>query len=205
MMLTDSLDAELLDEEKSSRGRKFIAGALAIIFTATVLAGYLYFRNRYIRQSLAQQQPRAETTNVPQGPPKAHILVDEAMLKGGHTLIGGTVKNISQENLAGLTVELELKKRGGGGAEQMRIQLTPPQLAPNEEGSYAVKVSAQLFSAVRLVGLSTDPDARPVAFTTALGQKRPLERLEPKVVVVPRRPSKGGGFLNSPDNPARVP
>ena len=205
-MLTDSAESELLHEEKSSLGPKLIAGLLALVFTAAVLAGYLYFRNRHVQQALVASQPKPTVTNVPQGPAKAHILVDEAMLKGGQTLIGGTVKNISQESLSGLAVDLELKRRGGGRTvERMKVELTPASLEPNEEARYAVKLPAQDFSAVRLVGLTSEPNATQLAYTTAQGQKRPPERLEPKVVVVPRRSSRGGEFLNSPDNPARVP
>ena len=205
MMLTDSADSELLHEERTSFGRKLIAALLALVFTAAVLAGYLYFRNRHLKQNLAATQPKPALTNVPKGPAKAHVLMDEALLKGGQTIIGGTVKNISQESLSGLAVELELKRRTGGTSERMTVPLTPAQLEPNQEGSYSLKLPAQHFSAVRLVSLMGEPNATQLAFTTGVGQKRPLERIEPKVVVVPRPPSKGGEFLNSPDNPARIP
>ncbi|HKR59454.1 MAG TPA: hypothetical protein VJS64_06940 [Pyrinomonadaceae bacterium] len=205
-MLTDSVDSELLHEEKAAVGPKLIAGLLALVFTAGVFGGYVYFRNRHARQNLAEAQSRAAAAaNTPRGPAKAHILIDEAMLKGGQTTIGGLVKNISQETLAGLAVDLELKRRTGGALERMTVPLTPAKLEPNQEGSYVLKVPAQHFSAVKLVSLTSDPNATQLMFTTALGQKRPPERLEPKVVVVPRPPSKGGEFLNSPDNPARVP
>lgn len=204
-MFTDSVDSELLQEEKASFGRKLIAGGLALIFTAAVLSGYLYFRNRHLKQNLSESQQRATLTNAPKGPVKAHVLMDEALLKGGQTIIGGSVKNISEETLANLVVELELKRRTGGTAERMTVPLTPGQLDPNQEGRYSLKLPAQQFSAVRLVNLTSEPNATAVAFTTGVGQKRPLEKIEPKVVVVPRPRSKGGEFLNSPDNPARVP
>ena len=43
-------------------------------------------------------------------------MVDDALLQGGKTIIGGTVKNTSGEKLEGLAVELELKRRKDGGA-----------------------------------------------------------------------------------------
>lgn len=204
-MFTDSVDSELLQEEKASFGRRLIAGLVALVFTAAVLSGYLYFRNRHLKQDLLHSQSRAPMTNAPKGPVKAHILMDEALLKGGQTIIGGSVKNISQETLANLVVELELKRRTGGTAERMTVPLTPGQLEPNQEGRYSLKLPAQQFSAVRLVNLTSEPNATELAFTTGVGQKRPLEKIEPKVVVVPRPRSKEGEFLNSPDNPARVP
>lgn len=202
MMLTDSLDSELLQEEKNSFRRKLIAGFLALVFTGGVFAGYLYFRNRHVRQKLSESQA---SLTVPRGPAKAHILIDDALLKGGQTIIGGTVKNISPETLSDLAVELELKRRSNGTLERMKVPLNPTQLEPNQQGSYSLKVPAQQFGSVRLVSLTGAPEATEFVFTTGPGQKRPLERLEPKVVVVPRPPSRGGEFLNSPDNPARVP
>ncbi len=204
-MLTDSVDSELLQEEKASWGRKLIAGLLALGFTAALLFGYLYFRNRHLKQNLSESQPGTASTNAPKGPVRAHILMDEALLKGGQTIIGGSVKNTSQETLSGLVVELELKRRTGGTLERTTVPLTPGQLEPNQEGRYTLKLPAQQFSAVKLVNLTSEPNATKLGYTTGVGQKRPLEKIEPKVVVVPRPPSKGGEFLNSPDNPARVP
>jgi hypothetical protein len=203
-MLTDSVDSELLHEEKTSFGRKLIAGLLAMVFTAAVLSGYLYFRNRHAKD-VSEAQQREALGNVPRGPVKAHILMDEAISKGGQTIIGGTVKNISPETLSGLAVELELKSRAGRNVERLTLPLTPTQLEQNQEGKYSVKLPAQNFGAVRLVSLTSEPNATQLAFTTGIGQKRPFEKIEPKVVVVPRPRSKGGEFLNSPDNPARVP
>lgn len=202
-MLTDSVDSELLHEEKTSFGRKFIAGLLALVFTVAVLSGYLYFRYRHAND-VSEAQRREALANVPRGPIKAHILMDEAISKGGQTIIGGTVKNISPERLSGLAVELELKSRAGRNVERITLPLTPAELEQNQEGKYSVKLP-QNFGAVRLVSLISEPNATQLAFTTGIGQKRPFEKIEPKVVVVPRPRSKGGEFLNSPDNPARVP
>jgi hypothetical protein len=204
-MLTDSLEAELQQEEKRSLGLKLIAGGLALLFTACVLAGYVYFRNRHARQNAVAADETTAAANTPKGPPKAHILVDEPLLKGGQTIIGGSVKNISNETLSGLAVELELKRRKDGTIERMSAALNPAQLESQAEGRYSLKLPAQTFGSVKLVALRGGSDSGLLSFTTGLGQKRPLERLEPKVIVVPRQSSGKGGFLNSPDNPARVP
>src|SRR5687768_10283222 len=118
-MLTDSTHTELLIEEKTSTGRKLVAVVCALAVTAIVFAGYTYLRKRSAEQRLAAiaaQAPSASDT--PKGPAKAHILVDDALLKGGQTIIGGTVKNISSEKLSGLTVALELRRRKDGTLEQ---------------------------------------------------------------------------------------
>lgn len=206
-MSSDSTHTNLLPEEKSSLSLKLVAAALALVATAVLLAGYAYLRSRNAQQNLAEtrngQQP---ASSVAKGPPKAHVLVDEALLKGGQTIIGGTVRNVSAESLEGLTVGLELRRRKDGKVEQTTVPINPPQLKPDEEGRYSLTVPAQDYGSVRLLGLNSGPDSAPLAYTSSQGQKRPPERLQPKVVTIPRPPSSGRReFLNSADNPARVP
>jgi hypothetical protein len=206
-MITDPTHTELLIEEKRSTGRTLIAAVCALTVTAIVFAGYTYLRKRTAEQRLAATVAQAPpTSDAPKGPAKAHILVDEALLKGGQTIIGGTVRNISSGKLNGLTVALELRRRKDGSWEQTTAAVDPQELEPSQEGRYLLKLSAQQYASVRLAGLKAGADSALLAYTTAPGQKRPLERTEPKVVTVPRSGSRGGdGFLNSPDNPARVP
>lgn len=205
-MLTDSTHTELLIEEKRSTGRKLVAVVCALTVTAIVFAGYTYLRKRSAQQRLAATAAQAPpTSDIPKGPAKAHILVDEALLKGGQTIIGGTVKNISAEKLSGLTVALELRRRKDGSLEQTSAAVEPRDLEPDQEGRYFLKLPAQQYISVRLMGLKGGADSVLLAYTTASGQKRPPQRIEPKVVTVPRSGSQRGGFLNSPDNPARVP
>ena len=206
-MLTDPTHTELLIEEKRSTGRMLVAAGCALLVTAIVFAGYTYLRKRTAQQRIAAIAAQAPpTSDTPRGPAKAHILVDEALLKGGQTTIGGTVRNISAEKLTGLTVALELRRRKDGSLEQTSAVVEPRDLEPAQEGRYLLKLPAQQYSSVRLSGLKAGTDLALLAYTTAPGQKRPLERTEPKVVTVPRSSgSRGDGFLNSPDNPARVP
>ncbi|MGI8897926.1 MAG: hypothetical protein ACR2IB_05975 [Pyrinomonadaceae bacterium] len=205
-MLRDSTHTELFIEEKRSIGRKLVAVVCALTVTAIVFAGYTYLRKRSAQQRLAALATQAPpTSDIPKGPAKGHILVDEALLKGGQTIIGGTVKNISPEKLSGLTVALELRRRKDGSLEQTSAAVEPRDLEPDQEGRYSLKLPAQQYISVRLVGLKGGADPTLLAYTTASGQKRPPERLEPKVVIVPRSGSRGGEFLNSPDKPARVP
>lgn len=204
-MPTDSTHTELLIEEKRSTGRKLVAVVCALSVTAIVFAGYTYLRKRTAQQRLAEIAATAPPTETPKGPAKAHILVDEALLKGGQTIIGGTVRNISTERLSGLTVTLELRRRKDGSLEQIQAAVQPHDLEPDQEGRYSLKLAAQQYNSARLVGLKAGNDAAPLVYTTASGQKRPPERLQPKVVTIPPSGSRGGEFLNSPENPARVP
>lgn len=201
-MLTDT---ELV-EEKRSTGRMLVAVVCALAVTAIVFAGYTYLRRRTAQQRLAliaaQAPPPAA---APKGPAKAHILVDEALLKGGESIIGGTVKNISTEKLKGLAVALELRRRKDGSLEQTSASVEPNELEPAQEGRYTLKLPAKEYLSVRLAGLKAGAESASLVYTTAAGQKRPPEKFEPKGVTVPRSGPPGDGFLNSPDNPARVP
>ena len=209
-MLTDSSHTDLLIEEKQPASRKLAAILAALLVTAVLVAGYAYLRRRHSQQVAAQalqaEQERAaqNPTSAPKGPAKAHILVDDALLKGGQTIIGGTVKNTSNEKLSGLAVELVLRRRKDASVEQTSVSIEPVDLEPGQEGRYSLKLPAQDYSAVRLVSLRSG-DSNLLAYTSSPGQKRPPERIEPKVVIVPRSGSRGGEFLNTPDNPARVP
>ncbi|MEP6818849.1 MAG: hypothetical protein ABJA18_04895 [bacterium] len=203
--MIESHQEELFVETKSSAGPKLLAGFLALVVTALVFTGYALLRKRHAEDSgsLAISSPTSATNTAK--PPKALIIVDEALLQGGKTTIGGIVRNTSTEKLEGLSVELELKRRTGGAVERRLVPLAPAQLDAQQEGRYLLELKAQDYSSARLVGLKAGPNLVALPYTTALGQKRPPERLEPKTIIVGRPAGKGGGFLNSPDNPARVP
>jgi hypothetical protein len=197
---------ELFSESKRSAIPKVLAGILALVITALVFAGYAVLRKRHAQDSGALALSSSPAKAEPRKPPKALVLVDDALLQGGKTIIGGTVRNTSTERLEGLSVEVELKRRKDGVAEKQVVALTPAQLEPEQEGRYSLELRAQDYGSARLVALTTGPNLVPLPYTTAQGQKRPLERLESKTITVEKRPSsKPGGFLNSPDNPARVP
>lgn len=196
--MIDSQQEEIFAEATRSVPRKVIAAIAALVVTALVLTGYVLLKNRHA-QNTAQLAPGVEARK----PPKALITVDEALLQGGKTILGGTVKNTSNEQLDGLAVELELKRRNDATAELQLIALQPPQLAPQQEGRYSVQLKAQDYSFAKLVGLKSGTNVVPYA--TAPGQKRPPERLDSKTITIGKPSQKSGEFLNSPDNPARVP
>ncbi len=200
----------LLDSDTTNSGHeghsRVLLGVLAsLLVTAFVLAGYAVLRRQH-RQRVIASQVRQDLSTEPKGPPKAQILVDEALIKGDQTLVAGTVKNISGETLSNLGVDLELVRRKGGGTQKTAVQVEPAQLAPQQEGRYSLQLRSADYVTVKLAGLKAGASPALVAFTAAPGQKRPLERLESKTIIVNRPPvGKTGEFLNSPDNPGRVP
>ena len=199
--MIESHQNELFVEPKSSAGPKLLAGLAALLITALVFAGYALLRKRHAGSLVSSQQATAATSK----PPQALIIIDEALLQGGKTTIGGVVRNTSSEKLEGLAVELELRRRKDAVIETRSIPLAPANLDSQQEGRYLLEVKAQDYSSARLVGLKAGPNSLPLPYATAQGQKRPLERLEGKTIIVGRPSGKGGEFLNSPESPARVP
>jgi len=203
--MLESPQDELFGEPKRSAMPMVLAGISALLITALLLAGYTLLRKRHAEDAgLTSLSNPAQSAERKQ-PPKALIIVDEALLKAGKTTIGGVVKNTSAERLEGLSVELELKRRKDAMTETQLVPLVPALLEPQQEGRYSLQLKAQDYSSARLVGLKSGPTLAALPYTTAPGQKRPPERLETKTIIVGRPASKGGEFLNSPDKPARVP
>jgi len=202
-MSNELIDLSLTTEPRKSIGPKLLAALCALLITGALLAGYAYIRKRHAQQNLATAVPTA-VDNTPKGPPKAQIVVDEPLLKGSETIIGGRVKNLSGQTLSGLSVRLELRRRKDSKLVESLVEIEPSTLEADAEGAYAVKFSAQEYGSVRLLGLIGDPNSTQLAFVSAQGKQRPAERIEPKTIVT-TKPSQRGEFLNSPENPARVP
>ena len=192
-------------EENRSRGLTFIAVICALLITGLVFAGYAYLRKRHAQQTLAVTPAAKPDPTRVRGPAKAEIFVDEALIEGDQTNIGGTVKNISNESLTHLLVDLELKRRRDASTEKASVQVGPDELPPQQEGHYVLRLRSADYSSVRLVALRSGSDSAVLAYTTLPGKKRPPERLEGRTIIVSKpRPSKDA-FLNTPDNPVRVP
>ncbi len=192
-------------ESTRSVGPKVLAGISALVITALVFTGYALLRKRHAQESgslvLSSSPPNGEAKK----PPKALIMVDDALLQGSKSIIGGTVKNSSTEKLEGLSVEVELTRRKDGVAEKQLVAVEPAQLEPEQEGRYSLQLKIQDYGSARLIALKAGPNLESLPYTTAQGQKRPPERLESKTITVGKPPSNRGEFLNSPDKPARVP
>jgi hypothetical protein len=190
-------------EKETTRGRLF-GVVCAVAITALLLVGYAFIRRFNSQQILANQTPPPTTDNGPKGPPVAHILVDQPSLEKGMTRIGGIVKNTSPSELNGLAIALQLHRRKDGSSEEKLVPVEPGKLQPLEEGAYSLILPASDYGSITLVGLRANPEAKLVAFTTAPGKPRTPERLEPRTIIV-KRPGHDGEFINTPDNPTRVP
>lgn len=205
-MISDPLHAEqAIARENESSKRKVLAIVCAVGVTAILLAGYGYIRKYHAQRLLASNTPPPVADDSgPKGPALAHVVIDEPSISKGVTTIGGVVKNISKQELTGVSVVIELRRRKDSGLEETVIPVSPAQLQPDQEGSYAVKLPSQDYGSIRLAGVKTDPQSTLIAYSSSQGKKRTPERLEPKTVVV-KRAGKPGEFINTPDTPGRVP
>ena len=195
---------EAIARERESKKGKLLAVVCAVAVTAMLLVGYGLVRRYHAQRVLAENTPPPVVDGGPKGPALAHVVLDEPSIAKGMTTIGGVVKNISKQDLNGLSVVIELRRRKDGGLEENILPVTPAQLQPEQEGSYSVTLPAQNFASIRLAGLKADPKATLIAYSSSQGKKRTPERLEPKTIVV-KRTGKPGEFINSPDNPGRLP
>jgi hypothetical protein len=195
---------EAIAREKELSRRKLLGVVCAVGLTAIVLVAYGYMRRYHAQKVLQNTTPPPVVETGPKGPALAHVVVDEPTIEKGLTTIGGVVKNISKQELSGVQVVIELRRRKDGGLEESVLPVSPAQLQPDQEGVYSLKAPMRDFASIRLAGLKADPQSSLIAYSSSQGKKRPPERLEPRVSVV-KRAGRPGEFLNSPDNPSRVP
>ena len=204
-MFNDPFHPEVaINQQKESTKRKLLAVVCAVALTAILLTGYALIRRYYERQKLANAAAAAAAEPIPKGPALAHVVIDEPTLEKNMTTIGGVVKNVSGQQLSGLSVMLELRRRKDGKTEQTVLPVSPGQLQPQQEGEYAAKFSISEFASVRLAGVQADPQSTVIVHSSSQGKRRPPERLQPQIVIT-KRSAKPGEFINTPDNPGRVP
>jgi hypothetical protein len=195
---------EAIARQHESNRRKLLGVVCAVAVTAVLLVGYGYIRKYHAQRVLENTAPPPVADSGPKGPALAHVVVDEPTILKGETTIGGAVKNISRQDLHNLQVVIELRRRKDGVLEEVLLPVTPNPLPPEHEGVYSMKAPSQDFASIRLAGLKADPQSALIAYSSSQGKKRPPERFEPRTIVV-KRAGKPGEFINSPDNPGRVP
>jgi hypothetical protein len=206
-MINDPFHIEETASQQKESGKRMLLGIVcAVAITAILLAGYAFMRKRYVQQQAqliaAAATPTPDTG--PKGPPLVHVMIDEPTLEKGTTVIGGSVKNISDRELKGLSVAIELRSRKDGALESTLVPVAPAQLQPQQEGQYSLRISAQSYGSIRFVGMKADPQSTLIAYSSSAGKRRAPEKLEPRTVIV-KPAGRKGEFINTPDNPVRVP
>lgn len=180
-----------------------IALICAVVGVCSLFAAYYFMRGRYAPPSV---QSSAEQTSTPTSQARAQVIVDEPLLRNSQAIIGGAVRNISNEPMEAVAVIIELTRHGGNDKERRTISLTPSRLAPGEEGRYSLTAPARQWSEMRVVQILDQTLGQEIAFNTSLGARRP-----PQAPPTPRPPVRlppdtrnNNGFYNTPDNPIVV-
>lgn len=185
-----------------------IAVLCALGVTIATSGAFLLLRKRHVEQVKGQQLLPQATPAVSVAPPEVQVYVDDAMIKGLQTVIGGTIHNISNQPLADLSVELELKRRSDGISELRSIAVEPGVLAPDQRGRYALNVLARDYSGARLLRVKSGRRSTDVGFKAASGAKRPPEPpAQPQQKIIIKTPTprpKGDDFINTPDTPTKI-
>jgi len=204
MQILNQLETEPIpiEEEEKRHGRRLLVGLLcAVLLTGTVLGGYVYLRKRHERQvaAAAVVETRKKVTRV-------EVLVDEATVNGKTTTLSGTIHNISNDSLHKVAVELQLRRRAGSAVETRVVAPDQTELPADGKARYTLELPVQDYISATLLGVVAGDDRTQVAFKAIPGTPRPpMETPASKTIVVSRPAPKGEEFINTPNNPGRVP
>lgn len=198
-----------VEVEQRRRPTAIIITIACLLIAAIILAAYFIFYRETPPPPNAQGQgPAASTASRST---EVQIFEDEPLLKDSQAVVGGRVRNISRESLSGLSLEIELKRRSGGNTEMRSIKVEPNELAPGAEGKYSFTLPRQEFSGTTIKHLRSASRPDSIVFKTSPGARRPKEpphEQPTRTVIIEQRPStrsKDDEFINTPDNPTRVP
>jgi hypothetical protein len=204
MQILNQLETEPLpiEDEERRHGRRLLIGVLcALVVTGLLLGGYLWLKKRHERQVAA-----ALAVETQKKAPKVEVFVDENIVENKKALLGGTIHNISNETLSGLAVELQLRRRVGGGVETRLVVPQSSELAPDARTRYSLEVVAPDYSSSTFLRVVTGEQRQAVAFKVLPGEARPpMEPPGSKTVVVKKPAAKGDEFINTQNNPGKVP
>ena len=196
-------DDSLPMEEERRHGRRLVVGILcALILTGGLFGGYMFLRKRH-EQRVAAAAEAARTKALK---PRVEVFVDEATQDGKKSVVGGTLHNISNETLRNLAVELELRRRTSGGLETKVVTPEQTELAPDATARYSLELQVSDYVTSRLVRIVAGDNRAEVPFKARPGVPRPpLPAPSGKTVIVSRPAPRGEQFINTPNNPGRVP
>jgi len=206
MQTLNQLETEPLpiEEEESRHTRRLLVGVLcALLLTGSVCGGYLFLRKRHERQVAAT----AAAQKIEKEKAKVEVAVDEARTEGKKSVLSGTIHNISNDTLHNLAVELQLRRRTGGATEARIVNPESTDLAPDAKTHYRLEVPVQDYNSATFARVVIGDTHLAVAFKAVPGAERPPLPAVPagKTIVVARPAPKDGEFLNSEQNPGKVP
>ena len=114
----------------------------------------------------------AEAEKIKKAAPKVEVFVDDATLNGKKTVLGGTIHNISNERLSNLSVQLQLRKRVGGGIETRSVIPEQTEIAPDGKTRYSVELLAQDYMTAQLLRIVGGDKQSEIPFRSLPGRHR---------------------------------
>jgi hypothetical protein len=206
MQTLNQLETEPLpiEEEERRHTRRLLVGMLcALLLTGSVCGGYLYLRKRHERQVAAA----AAAAKIEKEKAKVEVAVDEARTEGKKSILSGTIHNISNDTLHNLAVELQMRRRTGGATETRIVMPESAELAPDARTRYRLEVPVQDYNSATFTRVVTGDAHLAIAFKALPGAERPPLPPVPagKTIIVSRPAPKDGEFLNTEQNPGKVP
>jgi len=206
MQTLNQLETEPLPIEEAERRhtRRLLIGMLcALLLTGSVCGGYLYLRKRHERQVAAA----TAAEKVEKEKARVEVAVDEARTEGKKSILSGTIHNISNDTLHNIAVELQLRRRTGGATEARIVMPESIELAPDARTRYRLEVPVQDYNSATFARVVTGDAHLAIAFKALPGAERPPLPPVPagKTIIVSRPAPKDGEFLNSEQNPGKVP
>ena len=206
MQTLNQLETEPLpiEEEERRHTRRLLIGMLcALLLTSSVCGGYLYLRKRHERQVAAA----TAAEKVEKEKARVEVAVDEARTEGKKSILSGTIHNISNDTLHNIAVELQLRRRTGGATEARIVMPDSIELAPDARTRYRLEVPVQDYNSATFARVVTGDAHLAIAFKALPGAERPPLPPVPagKTIIVSRPAPKDGEFLNSEQNPGKVP
>ncbi|HYW73240.1 MAG TPA: hypothetical protein VE961_19625 [Pyrinomonadaceae bacterium] len=206
MQTLNQLETEPLpiEEEERRHTRRLLVGMLcALVLTGSVCGGYLYLRKRHERQVAAA----AAAEKVEKEKAKVEVAVDEARTEGKKSILSGTIHNISNDALHNVAVELQLRRRTGGATEARIVNPESSELAPDAKTRYKLEVPVSDYNSFTFSRVLTGEPHLAIAFKAMPGAERPPLPPVPagKTIIVQRPAPKDGEFLNTEQNPGKIP
>jgi hypothetical protein len=204
MQILNQLETEPLpiEEEEKRHTRRLLIGILcAVLLTGILLGGFLLLVKRHERQLAAAAQVENQKKA-----PEIEVFVDDTTVEGKKAMLSGTLHNISNEPVHGIAVELQLRRRVGAGVETRVVAPELSELAPDAKTRYSLEVPVADYISSTFLRVVAGENRSAVPFKALPGAARPpLATPASKTVTVNRPTPKGEEFINTPNNPGKVP
>lgn len=140
---------------KKSKGR--LGGKAFALAGVTVSSAILLFIGGILLVLFVNGRVHLRPATKPTSFMQAEIYPDDAVHQGEQTILSGTVKNISEKKLTGLTVVFHLIRAKDGFFDSQTGLVQPSNLDPQQEGHYSIQFRTSDYSDAKVSMLNAGP------------------------------------------------